>query len=562
MPKLFQKLALIFLSSILFLNSMAMPFAVAHAADEAPSTWYNQNPFQWYDKVYKSSPPSEIFGERYTAAQVQWILFSLLTVPISTLETFNTSGTEGSCLLGSLGSVTAMPLCVASYMETIVKTLQELGLSENNLNKQSAIASILDSSNRDISAINYFSKVFSKFSIIKEANAQEGFGFNAIGIVQNMWTASRNAAYAIIVLITIIFAFMIMFRVKLSPQLVISVQSALPKVFMALILATFSFAIAGLMIDLMYVFMGFISAILASIDGTGGVSFDFVYGFVSGNWLGVHVSSFLVVVWYMMLYVVFFFIAIVISFAAALAQLSVFNTILSILFLFVAVYLIILGFIYMIKIPWMLIKALAAIYMSVIIAPLQIIIGAIAPQMGFGPWLKNLIANLLVFPITGIFFWLAYMLIFQSWIAGVESGIERNWIVEIMRMFGFDIQGIVAGSLWSPPLLGSGAEITGLIFAMMSFMVIVAIPKTVDIVKMLVMGAKFDFGTAIGEAMAPVDWARKSAPVRAIGDISTAEGAAKLLGSKIPMKIANKLGYEDNLTSVVNKMKKQVISSR
>ena len=58
----------------------------------------------------------------------------------------------------------------------------------------------------------------------------------------------------------------------------------------------------------------------------------------------------------------------------------------------------------MIKIPWMLIKALGTIYMSVIIAPLQIIIGAIAPQMGFGPWLKNLIANLLVFPITGIFF--------------------------------------------------------------------------------------------------------------------------------------------------------------
>ncbi|MEK7472470.1 MAG: hypothetical protein AAB625_00345 [Patescibacteria group bacterium] len=57
------KLCLIFLSTLLFLNSLFMPFAVALAADPAPSTWYNQGFTDWYAKVYgDESPPSEIFG--------------------------------------------------------------------------------------------------------------------------------------------------------------------------------------------------------------------------------------------------------------------------------------------------------------------------------------------------------------------------------------------------------------------------------------------------------------------------------------------------------------------
>ena len=78
-----KKLSLILLSSVLFLNSMFMPFAVAKAAEDDPqSTWYNQTFEGWFVKVYgDESPPSEIFGERYTAAQVQWILYSLVALP-------------------------------------------------------------------------------------------------------------------------------------------------------------------------------------------------------------------------------------------------------------------------------------------------------------------------------------------------------------------------------------------------------------------------------------------------------------------------------------------------
>lgn len=515
-----KKLALIILSSLLFINSLALPLTALAAPippkptpTSAPTTstssWYNQNPFTWYAKVHDYKNPSEIFGERYTAAQVQWIMYSLITFIPTTLETFNT---KGPCLMATLGGGTDIVSCVTSYFETVIDLLNELGITQSDSSDVSLAELIFDQPNRDISAINYFKNSFNKFAIIQPVNAQEGFDFGAIGIVQNLWKATRNFSYAIIVLITIIFAFMIMFRVKLSPQLVISVQSALPKIISVLILATFSFAIAGLMVDLMYVFMGIMSALLASVDitGLGGGNpgfFKLTYMFISGEWLGVHVSGFLVVFLYMFIYTILFVISLIVSFFAAMSSISIFGMVLSILFLLVAVWLIILCFVYMIRIPWILIKTLANIYMSVIIAPLQITFGAIAPQAGFGTWLKNLVANLLVFPVTGIFFWLAYMLILQSLIAGAEVGFERSWPIELARMFGFNIQGILPGNLWSPPLLGSGAEITGLIFAIMSFMVIVAIPKATEIVKMLIMGEKFAFGTAIGEAMGPLKWA-------------------------------------------------------
>ena len=61
--------------------------------------------------------------------------------------------------------------------------------------------------------------------------------------------AFRNFAYVLITLLFIIMGLMIMFRVKIDPRTVVSFQSALPKIIMALILVTFSYAIVGLLID-------------------------------------------------------------------------------------------------------------------------------------------------------------------------------------------------------------------------------------------------------------------------------------------------------------------------
>jgi hypothetical protein len=90
-----------------------------------------------------------------------------------------------------------------------------------------------------------------------------GYGYDGLKPIQSMWKASRDTAFSFFVLITIIFAFMIMFRVKINPQTVVSIQSAIPKIVIALLEVTFSYAIAGFLIDLMYVVIAVFSTAFA-----------------------------------------------------------------------------------------------------------------------------------------------------------------------------------------------------------------------------------------------------------------------------------------------------------
>ena len=59
---------------------------------------------------------------------------------------------------------------------------------------------------------------------------------------------------------------MIMFRMKINPQTVINIENALPRIVVAMLLITFSFAIAGFLIDMMYVL---IAIIISLVSGNG-----------------------------------------------------------------------------------------------------------------------------------------------------------------------------------------------------------------------------------------------------------------------------------------------------
>lgn len=87
---------------------------------------------------------------------------------------------------------------------------------------------------------------------IPKTYAAEGLGFAALQPLLNVWKIFRDFAYMILVLVLIAIGFMIMFRMKLNPQTVISVENALPKIIISLLLITFSFPIAGFLVDLMY----------------------------------------------------------------------------------------------------------------------------------------------------------------------------------------------------------------------------------------------------------------------------------------------------------------------
>jgi len=81
------------------------------------------------------------------------------------------------------------------------------------------------------------------------------------GIVP-LWTQVLNLSYIFFVLVMLVAGFMIMFRHKIGGQAMVTLGTVLPKVIIALILATFSFAIAGFIIDIGGVISGMAAYVL------------------------------------------------------------------------------------------------------------------------------------------------------------------------------------------------------------------------------------------------------------------------------------------------------------
>ncbi len=100
-----------------------------------------------------------------------------------------------------------------------------------------------------------------KAGFIPHSYAAEGIGLAALTPFKPIWLIFRNLILLMMVIIIVIIGFMIMFRAKINPQTVISIENALPKIAIALLLITFSYAIAGFLIDIMYVVMGLIAGL-------------------------------------------------------------------------------------------------------------------------------------------------------------------------------------------------------------------------------------------------------------------------------------------------------------
>lgn len=102
-----------------------------------------------------------------------------------------------------------------------------------------------------ISSTEYLAYISRNLNLVKPAYAQ-GQGWNFLQPVLAIWKISRDIAYIFFIIIFVAVGFMIMFRKKINPQTVVSIQSSLPKIVIALILVTFSYAIAGLIVDLVF----------------------------------------------------------------------------------------------------------------------------------------------------------------------------------------------------------------------------------------------------------------------------------------------------------------------
>lgn len=521
-------------------------------------TWYSQNPFEWYLKVYDpdTSPTNEIFGERYTAAQVQWVIYSFLFTPIR-LITNVTGGEEiltcfikqagtgtvdiNDCANGAYDIATGFIQTVVDTLFSSEETLEDASTLEPNVmntNNKPFLALVFDTKGRDISGIRYTKDLINKFSLVSEVKAQ-GVGYSGLTWIQQYWRGFRNISYILIVLVVIVFSFMIMFRVKLNPQTVISVQSALPKVITALILITFSYAIAGFAVDLMYVVSGLFALLLKTVGFAG--SINAAFGTISGQgWAYNTPFGGLWILFEMLGYFVLFLFAAIWTCISALAGfMNWFGMIIGLVFVLISVWVLVLAIWYTFKVPYVLIKTLISMYLTIITAPVQILAGTLVPSAGFGSWFKRLMADILVFPVTGLLFWFAWYTLFESY---KQSGwdIGRFWGGIESQPISW-IPGIIGVSTW-----GSGS-ISGIIFLAISFGFIVMIPKVPDMLKGFLLGQKFDFGSAIGEATGPVKtaWGMTGQPLM--------RGAQELISKDITKDRIQ--GIVDTLNKILPKAK-------
>lgn len=80
-----------------------------------------------------------------------------------------------------------------------------------------------------------------------------GTGFSLLKPIQNFWSWSVRVVYGFLLVIVIIIAFAIMFRQRLSGNVEVTVQNAIPAIALAMILVPLSYAISGLFIDMITV---------------------------------------------------------------------------------------------------------------------------------------------------------------------------------------------------------------------------------------------------------------------------------------------------------------------
>lgn len=221
------------------------------------------------------------------------------------------------------------------------------------------------------------------------------------GII-SLWNRVLNLSYVAFVVVMIVAGFMIMFRHKLGGQTMVTIGNILPGVITSLILATFSFAIAGLVIDLGGVVTGLVAFILGenseiqSISGlwsimasvfTGGVGLTtLISGAAGGLGLAIGGKSLLDLA--------------TIASAGAPALIPIVGAVgvIGVVFALVIVGIIFVG---AIKVLITLYKALFSLLLNVILGPIQITMGAFPGNSHMiKNWFLSVVRNVLVFPVV------------------------------------------------------------------------------------------------------------------------------------------------------------------
>lgn len=385
------------------------------------------------------------------------------------------------------------------------------------------------------SGIDYIAQVKDNF-LGKPAYAQ-GVGFQGLQPLLPLWRTLRNVVYVLFSLFFIAIGIGITLRIKVSPQAVVSIQNSIPGIITALILVTFSYAIAGLLIDISYLFLSVCLAFFFQAKGVdfGSNLFDIKItnsGINPLAWLGnafkwvyTNLASVVGIDPFNLNNLTnasfgkiqdLTFRAIPGASSFALGELigkiflgcllggigsvalggfgqdvagavgggvgDIVGGVLGLLL--IPIIMSILIIFWLIKLYFGMIKCYITVILKIILAPFEIGFGAVPnAKLGFSSWITDIIANLSVFPITIIF------LVFINYLTD-----------------------LVSGDLWAPPtldttIIGGNASIFSAAVGIAGLAMLSKLPTLIPQVIFQIKPS--EFGKAIGENLKPVSGAAK-----------------------------------------------------
>jgi len=465
---------------VILITFSAIAAPVAHAQEDSGPERQLEGQGQWWyprysdflDKV-NQAPPNEIFGERYTHAQVSWIINSILNIIVGPVAACADDPDFGGCMENALNGNTGdagaiIPL--AMLTDTMLET-------------------------RPASSIDYVAQKLQRIGIVDEAYAQTttqaGFGFtNSLAIIQALWTIARDAAYSLVILMILLLGFMVMFRAQLSPRTVITIQSALPRIVIGLLLITFSYAIAGLLVDLTFVLQGVVAGVFSSSNLlnisalTTFQQMNDVIGSVGFLTIALILSFFAVVLGSG---------AVASTGLALLSPLGPFAAILAGFGIILVLLVVILMFISLARVWWVMMKTYVVIILLVFVSPFIFLIGIVRDGMN-GMWFKQMIANLSVFFTVSMLIIVANVLLFSTARVGVLGNAFQFFETINLNVNPFDIPyetvpsdiGVMPGftSLGSTDIIG----------AIIALGVFISIPKLAGAVRDQIATGRGGFG--------------------------------------------------------------------
>lgn len=373
-----------------------------------------------------------------------------------------------------------------------------------------------------------------------------GLGFDVFQPVLSLWRSFRNIAYLLYVVVFVVIGFMIMLRRKIDPQTVISIQTALPRLVITLLLITFSYAIAGLVIDLMYVAI-YVPVFLLS-NGTSKVfesPSTVIEILMNHNLFGIITNP-----------------GLSMSEAPAQAAIDIVSSLLGYTFntngiasrlvkLVISGMMLFAMFQLFIKLGVGFFK----IILAVVIAPIQIMLNAVPGSDAFSKWLRGIISNAAMFPAVAFIFVIAAALMgpvsFNPLLHDSQH-LDNPWgVVDGVGYAGRDDPSQDAG--WLPPFLllrgpgsnfisdGSQVAVSGAVnpaIALIGFFAIMIAPQVAEMTRDFFKSEKSPYGSAIGQ-YAGASLGMMTAPYRKMKAQSDARQQHEAMGAAVARNIQN-----------------------